>query len=203
MGMVEALTLVRPRDAEALARLRERAALPEDAAPGSWQVVRRAGRADLEPPESPEDFGTAALSRDHGEAVYLLAYDGPAGELCGTFLYEHALEGAVVRALALTSGLWWPRDDAESVEEQEALRWRRVAGRPEPWEEAVVERELPGRLRAHEEERALDGLPPLSPAEGEDLLRSWRRLEEGRAEPRLRETALYAAALAHLGIQPS
>ena len=87
---------------------------------------------------SQEDFDSEVLCSEEGRAqllgdteeldpladlVYLAMYDGPAGELCGSFLYEHRENGALRRAL-----VYAPNDDMS------ALLWRRVEGEPEPWE---------------------------------------------------------------------
>jgi hypothetical protein len=73
-------------------------------------------------PDVWNDLGTREAS-DYGEAIYLAIYDGPAGELCGSFLYEHARDGQIVRALVFAPE--YP---------DERLRWRRVEGEPEAWE---------------------------------------------------------------------
>jgi hypothetical protein len=59
---------------------------------------------------------------DARDAVYLAIYDGPAGEMCGSFMYERREGAAIRRAL-----VYGPDANME-------LRWLRVDGAPEPWE---------------------------------------------------------------------
>lgn len=76
-----------------------------------------------------DDADTAIISKHVGEAFYLFVYDGSAAENY-TFLYEHSIDGKVVRALAYGAKGWW-HDDND-------IKWRRVEGEPEPWEAALI-----------------------------------------------------------------
>jgi hypothetical protein len=77
-----------------------------------------------------DDLLAAKYARAYGEAIHVTTYDGPAGELCGTFLYEHAIRDRVVRALAFS-----PNFGGDGFEH---LRWERIEGDPEPWEAGVI-----------------------------------------------------------------
>ena len=79
-----------------------------------------------------DDADTAIISKHAGESLYLFVYDGPAAENY-TFLYEHSINGEVVRALAYGAKGWWHDDDE--------IIWRRVEGESEPWEAAVMDSE--------------------------------------------------------------
>ena len=108
-------------------------------------------------------------------------YDGPASELCGSFLYEHVADGRVRRALVYAFGL------------DEALRWRRVEGEPEPWEAAFLAAnlKLEDQLRAWKNERLWHEppLPEPSLEEEADARERWSRISEGELRPYLPEHA--------------
>lgn len=74
-------------------------------------------------------WGAEEPSRHYGEAIFMYYYDGGAAELCGTILYEHAIAGTVIRALAFCPQIW-----PEEEPDPERLMWRRVEGSPEHWE---------------------------------------------------------------------
>ena len=114
-------------------------------------------------------LGMAARAGD-GEAVYLAIYDGPAGEVSGTFLYEHARGGVVVRALAY------------ALAPDEALRWVRVEGSPEPWEEDA---------RAQADEEYATDVADMTAADPEALAARWSRgFVVGEQGPRVSEYVL-------------
>lgn len=120
------------------------------------------------------DWGAAEPARRFGEAIFLYYYDGGAGELCGTILYEHAVAGEVVRALGYGPPFW---DDPEP--DPERLMWRRVDGVPEAWEAAVFDfsaAELAEALR----EAADYGSPPAAEVEA---LWATGTLQEGQYFP--------------------
>jgi hypothetical protein len=83
---------------------------------------------------SKRSYGAIEPSQQYGEAIFLYYYDGGAGELCGTILYEHAVAGTIVRALGFGPQLW-----PEEEPDPERLMWRRVEGSPERWEVVVFD----------------------------------------------------------------
>lgn len=130
------------------------------------RVVHADFDSDVDPARP---FGMAARAAQ-GEAVYLAIYDGPAGEVSGTFLYEHARDGAVVRALAY------------ALAPDEALRWVRVEGQPEPWEADA--------LAQADEEYAAD-VADMTEEDPEALAIRWARgFTVGEQGPRVSEYAL-------------
>lgn len=161
----------------------ERAAeeLGEEFVPGTW--VSR-GNEDFEGEKACGDgvlgLGAREESDQYGEAVYVAMYDGPAGELCGTFLYERAVDGVVVRALAFAP-------DADMN-----LRWVRVEGTPEPWEAELVAQHLEKSIAWEEDMRRWNDppLPPLTEAERADLARRWSAIRVGETGPRISEYVL-------------
>lgn len=147
MGEIYKQTWVRVRDGAAAAELQNEHEVGGDAS-------RFVLAVDESPPEliAPplHDFGMAELSRKFGEALWLFYYDGPAGELCGTILYEHAVDGRVIRAMAYACGLWWKSDEPRASAER--VLWRRLEGEAEAWEKDAITLEPGLRLELGSEE---------------------------------------------------
>lgn len=130
MGMRFSYLAVRPASAEQREALREELGK----APAQDGFVTYDYDDSVDFPDQLDDFGTRELSERFGEAIYVLYYDGPAGELCGTILYEHSRNGEVLRALAYSPNLW----DSEDPLRDEELLWRRVEGKEEEWEAVAL-----------------------------------------------------------------
>jgi hypothetical protein len=146
-----------PPTAQEFAIVRDSQDFPENLSRRSW-----------------EPWGAVEPSRRYGEAIFLFYYDGGAAELCGTMLYEHAVDGAIARALGFSSQLW-PGEEPDP----ERLMWRRVEGAPEPWEAAAFDfsdAELAAALR----EAADYGTPAPEQAQA---LWAARTLQEGQYFP--------------------
>ncbi|MGE0707748.1 MAG: hypothetical protein AB7N76_13450 [Planctomycetota bacterium] len=162
---------IRARDERALEALQDDYDLE---AVGSFQRVSQDEfPGHLLAPERSLDLGAREPSR-HGEAVFLAMYDGPAGEICGSWLYEHARDGAVVRALAhIPVGA-----DFKQL-------WARVEGEPEAWEAPFIAEGLDACVRGWLERRSWEE-PPLPAPAPEELARlraGWTRFHAGEEQP--------------------
>jgi len=146
-----------PSTAQEFVIVRDSRDFPENLTKRSWQP-----------------WGAVEPSRRYGEAIFLFYYDAGAAELCGTMLYEHAVDGTIVRALGYSPQLW-PGEEPDP----ERLMWRRVEGAPESWEAAVFDfsdAELAAALR----EAADYGTP--APEEVQALWAA-KTLQEGQYFP--------------------
>jgi len=176
---------VKARDAAAAGALEEEEGA--EAAPGSFARTRADDFDGAQAsPDAWGDLGTREASSQYGEAVFVAMYDGPAGELCGTFLYERAVEGRVVRALVLAPDL----DAGDQV-----LRWRRVEGTPEPWEAALAAAHADVWVADHVRRRSWQDEPPPPPTAAERAALRARCLtfEQGADLPRPSEYLLAGA----------
>ena len=126
MGMVFNRMFVRPKSGEQADLLRADRQI-SGCEPGCFVIIHDS--QDYPSGTTRTDFGSCKLSAKYGEAIFLFYYDGGSGELCGTILYEHSMDGKVVRALAYCPKLW-----KEPEPDPERMMWRRVEGAPEAWE---------------------------------------------------------------------
>lgn len=156
-------------------------------APGAWARLWQ------------EDFDSEAFTRldrrlcdeelaELGDLIYLAMYDGPAGELCGTFAYEHVVDGRVTRALVYAPG------------EDEWKRWLRVDGAPEPWEAPLLEASADEVLDAWREDREGMELPEPTPAEEAGARAACLRFTRDQQLPRLSEYELVRAVRDAFGL---
>jgi len=127
--MVLNLMAVRVRGAEFLSVLQKEYGLQPET-PERFVIVSESSEF-VEDTEL-RDWGAVEYSQRFGEAIFVWYYDGGAGELCGSILYEHAVEGRIVRALGYSPNLW-----GDELPDPERLLWRRVEGVPESWEKTA------------------------------------------------------------------